>query len=150
MIIDSRNEFSDAQAVTTQATNNSTNQIDLGTGDTDIGHGEPVYLVVTCDETATSGGAATVTIQLASDASASIATNGTQTIHWASKAFALADLTAGKVLAQVVLPDGAAAKYERYLGVQYVVGTAALTAGKFSAFLTTDSRSIRTLPDAVN
>lgn len=46
-----------------------------------------------------------------------------------------ASLVAGYLVAAVALPIGS---YERYLGIIQNVGTAALTAGKINAFLTTD------------
>lgn len=149
MIIDSRNEFADATAV--GAPNNSTvnvgNQIDLEVA-RDIGNGQTVYAVFQVDTAITSGGAATVQFQLASDASDSIATDGTQTIHYTSKAFPVASLTAGfTVVVALPLEDP---DYERYLGVQ-VVETAgqALTAGKINAFLTLDPHGWQAYADAL-
>ncbi len=147
MFIDSRLEFSDAQAETTAATHNSDFQIDLEVA-RDMGAGQPLYLVVVVDTAVTSAGAATVTFNLVSDASAAIATNGTQTTHASSGAIGKDDLTAGTIAFQVALPiEGNA--YERYLGVQYVIGTAALTAGAFSAFLTTTPHKIKAYADAI-
>ena len=40
--------------------------------------------------------------------------------------------------------------YERYLGIQQNVGTAALTAGAINAFLTFDPKGWKSVPDAVN
>ncbi len=152
MILDERTEFADAASVGTP--NNSTvnvgDVIDL-TAARDIGAGKPpLYLVVQVDTAITSGGAATVAFQLVSDGAAPPAVDGTQTVHFRSKAFAVASLTAGFVPVILPLPAEGAA-YERYLGVQ-VVETAgqALTAGKINAFLTPDPRAYKSYADAVN
>jgi hypothetical protein len=138
MILDKRNEFCDAVALNTGAAGTYLvgDQIDLGVA-RDMGNGEPMYLVITVDTLPTSGGAATAQFQLASDASASIATNGTATVHLETKAFAISEMAAGTMLAAIALPlEGVA--YERYLGILQVTGTAAFTAGKINAFLTHD------------
>jgi hypothetical protein len=138
MILDKRNEFCDAVALNTGAAGTYLvgDQIDLGVA-RDMGNGEPMYLVITVDTLPTSAGAATAQFQLASDASASIATNGTATVHLETKAFAISEMAAGTMLAAIALPlEGVA--YERYLGILQITGTAAFTAGKINAFLTHD------------
>lgn len=138
MILDKRNEFCDATALNTGGAGTYLigDQIDLGTA-RDVGNGQPVYLVITVDTLPTSGGSATAQFQLASDASASIATDGTATVHLETKAFTIAQMAAGTVLAAIALPmEGVA--YERYLGILQVTGTAAFTGGKINAFLTHD------------
>ena len=153
MIIDQRLEFADAVSVAAAAgTANLTNQIDLGTVSRDIANGEPMYLIVTVDtDIVTGGSAGTIAYQLASDDTASIATNGSQSIHATSKAFvtgstaSTANFTkAGQVAWVLPLPQGVT--YERYLGVQYVIGTTTTIAGKVNAFLTHD----RTIWQAYN
>lgn len=137
MYLDAQNEFSDAQAVTSTAI--SGNVIDLGpVADNtlrDIGSGEPVWLIVLTQTTATdSGSDATLTITLESDSTANLATSAT--VHYTTSALAFADFaTAGTVLVAIRLPPG---NYEQYLGVRYTVGSGPLTAGKFDAFLTKD------------
>ena len=139
MILDKTNEFSDGQTVT--ATAASTNVIDLNPSASnliqDIGAGEPVWLVVQVDETATAAGAATVTVSLESSAATALTS---ATVHYSSDAKALADMTAGAELVRVRLPGG---DYKRYLGVRYTVATGPLTAGKFSAFITKDAQANR-------
>jgi hypothetical protein len=149
MILDERNEFADASALSTAATGRALvgDVIDLGATSQDIGNGEPLYLVIQVDTAVTSGGSATVSFELASDASASIATDGTATVHFATSAIAKASLTAGVVVAAVALPNGT---YERYLGILQNVGTAALTAGKVNAFLTHDISKWTAYADATN
>ena len=133
MILDERNEFADATAISTAATGLALegDVIDLGTdGVNDV---EDMYLVVTVDTAVTSAGSATVEFQLASDAQAAIAVDGSATVHAKSAAIAKATLVAGYQAFVVALPKG---QYERYLGILQNVGTAALTAGKINAFLT--------------
>jgi hypothetical protein len=138
MILDERTEFCDATALHTGAAGTYLigDQIDLGAA-RDIGNGEPLYLVITVDTQPTSAGAATAQFTLASDDTANIATNGTASVHFQTKAFTIAEMTAGAVLAAVALPiEGVA--YERFLGILQTTGTAAFTGGKINAFLTPD------------
>lgn len=147
MFIDSRLEFSNDQAETTAATYNSDNVVNSSVA-RDLGAGQPVYLVVVCTETPTSGGSATVAFQLVSDGDPTPATNGNQTIHLATGAKAFDSMAAGDVVWQTALPlEGVA--YEQYLAVQYVIATAALTAGKFSAFLTLTPHKLHSYPNAI-
>lgn len=138
MILDKRTEFCDATALNTGAAGTYLigDQIDLGVA-RDIGIGEQLYLVITVDTQPTSGGAATAQFTLASDDTANIATNGTASVHFQTKAFSIAEMTPGAVLAAVALPiEGVA--YERFLGILQTTGTAAFTGGKINAFLTPD------------
>ena len=146
MILDSRNEFCDAVALNTGAAGSYLlgNQIDQGVTASPgpAGHGTELYLVIAVDTGITAGSAGTVSFSLVSDDSASIATNGTATVHFTTAAFVTGTgtgtttLKPGPVLAVVALPR--AFNYERYLGVLQTTGTAAITAGKINAFLTTD------------
>lgn len=149
MILDERSEFADATALSTAGTGRALvgDVIDLGATSRDIGTGEDLYLVIQVDTGATSGGAATVAFELASDAQAAIATDGTATVHHATAAIAVATLVAGYLVAAVRLPSGT---YERYLGILQNVGAFALTAGKVNAFLTHDISKWVAYPDAVN
>lgn len=144
MILDERNEFADAVSVAGSAgTALIGDVIDLGGTSQDIGNGQPLYLVIQTDtEIITGGSAGTIQFTLASDASASIATDGTATAHFVSASLVTDDaaansaaLNAGGVIAAVALPQGT---YERYLGILATIGTTTVTAGKINAFLTTD------------
>lgn len=148
MILDERTEFCDATALNTgvAASYLVGDVIDLGSTSSDIGNGEPLYLVIRVDTTATSGGAATGQFHLCSDAQAAIAVDGSATYHYSSSAIAVASLTAGTKVAAIALPQGT---YERYLGIVQTTGTAAFTAGKINAFLTTDAAKWIALPDAI-
>lgn len=154
MIYDKLTEFADSQSVAaTAGTANVGNQIDLGAVSRDIGEGQPIYLVIAIESAVVTGGTAgTIAFRLVSDSSASIATDGSATLHWQSKSFVTddtgEDLTAGKKIV-IELPSGDPA-YERYLGVQAVVGTTTTTGGTVSAFLSLDKAGWKTYADAVN
>lgn len=135
MILDERTEFCDATALNTGAAGSYLigDVIDLGVA-RDLGGDMATYLVITVDTTATSGGSATGQFNLVTDDNASLTSPATLV---SSKAWAVADMTAGKTLLAVQLPlEGTA--YERYIGIQQVTGTAAFTAGKVNAFITED------------
>lgn len=129
MILDTQEEFSVAQAVTAVGDTASTNIYDTQSSGPDEGIGEPLWLVAQTNTAATSAGAATVSVVLqhSDDASA-----------WSDvlvgPAVALAGLTANTPILRTRLPIGLS---KRYFRVAYRVGVAVLTAGTFSAFLTT-------------
>lgn len=150
MLLDERLEFCDATALNTGAAASYLigDVVDL-TVARSIGGGMPLWLVIQVDTTATSGGAATGQFQLASDAQAAIAVDGTQTIHWQSGAIAVATLIAGYVVGAVGLP-GEPPVYERYLGIVQTTAVAAFTAGKVNAFLTPNYARVRHYADASN
>lgn len=139
MIVDALLQLSAAQAVTSTAV--STNTIDLGTN-RDIGAGSDLYATFTVDTTVTAAGAATVTFQVISSASASLTS---PTVIAQTDAIPKTDLTAGRkpitacISSQVLnaLPVG-----QRYLGVQYTVGTGPLTAGAFTSYITDSDVSV--------
>ena len=148
MIIDKRTEFADAVALNTGAAGTYLigNVIDLEKTGLDMGQGEPVYLVISVDTAATSGGSATAAFTLASDAQAAIATDGSATVHFKTDAVPVAQLVTGKQITMVALPAGT---YERYLGILQTTGTAAFTAGKVNAFLTPDVSKIKAYANAL-
>jgi hypothetical protein len=158
MILDERLEFADATALNTGAAGtylvgDVIDTYPLGTIgvsplNSDLSGGaDSLWLVVGVDTAATSGGSATLQIQLASDAQAAIATDGSATVHFASAVIPVASLVAGFYVARVMLPIGT---YERYIGILQVTGTAAFTAGKINAFLTNDVAAWKPYADAVN
>lgn len=149
MILDERTEFCDATALNTGAAGTYLlgDQIDSSVV-RDLGNGQPIYLVITVDTLPTSGGSATAQFTLASDDSASLATNGTASVHFVTKAFAISEMAAGTVLAAVALPAQGVA-YERYLGILQTTGTAAFTGGKINAFLSTDVARWKAYADAI-
>ncbi len=97
--------------------------------------GMPLYLVI---QTGTAfngnGGAMTsLTASLVSDSTADL--NTSRTTHVSSASYAVADLTANKVLAVLPVPPG---DYERFIGVRLVTTGSSGTpsAGTLRAFLT--------------
>jgi hypothetical protein len=157
MIIDSRLNFAVAAALTlATGTNNLTNVADLGTNalnaTRDIANGEQAYLIGTVDTDITSGGTATLQFALVSDAVAAIQTNGSQITHLLTplvtvpaSANAATRTKAGSLICCVALPQGV--DYKQYLGMQSIVGTAALTAGKVNFFITADPTAWRAYSD---
>lgn len=155
MILDERNEFADAVSVAGSAgTALIGDVIDLGATSSDIGNGQPLYLVIQTDtEIITGGSAGTIQFTLASDAAAAIATDGSASVHYTSASLVTDDaaansaaLNAGGVIAAVALPNGT---YERYLGILATIGTTTVTAGKINAFLTTDVAKWVATADAI-
>lgn len=158
MILDERTEFADAVALNTGAagTYNIGDVIDTQVGSLNttlnFGQGQPLYLVISVDTDIITGGAAgTVAFRLVSDAVATPDTT-TATVHYTSQAFvtddaALNELDAGETAVVVALPHGS---YERYLGIQQITGTTAITAGKINAFLTLDPSAWRAYADNVS
>lgn len=144
MIMDDRLEFADATSVAAVAgTALIGDVVDLGTVQRDIGSGQPLWLVITCATSIITGGTAgTIQFQLASDAQAAIAVDGSATIHLQTASFvtdddALNRWDAGSVIFAAPLPiEGPT--YERYLGVLAIIGTTTVTAGAINAFLTLD------------
>lgn len=145
MIMDERTEFCDATALNTGAAGTYLIGDVIDTGGDGLNDVDNLYLVIQVDTAVTSGGAATVQFQLASDAQAAIATDGSATVHAASAAIPKATLVAGYDALVVELPKGT---YERYLGILQVTGTAALTAGKVNAFLTPVKPTWKSFPQA--
>lgn len=145
-LLDKQNVLSDAQAPTT-GTTVSTNTIDLaaagtvpflgGTITNDIGRGtNPPAVVVQVVTTCTSGGANTTQAQVITSASANL---GSPTVVASSEAIAVATLVAGYRFRGLALGPGIG---QRYLGVQYVIATADLTAGAFDAWLALDAQNV--------
>jgi hypothetical protein len=145
MIIDSQNEFSVAQAVTSTVI--SSNVIDLfastGGGQNissnariDIGQGGDATLVVSTRAAATDVGSdATLTVTLESADDAALSTNAQ--VHFSTGALPFAVFSpANTRLCAIKLP---AALYRRFLGVRFTVANGPLTAGTFDAALVSDA-----------
>jgi hypothetical protein len=148
MILDEKTEFADATALSTVGTGiaNFGDVIDSSVA-RDLGTGETLYLVIQVTTAVTSGGAATVAFQVVSDATGTIATDGSATVHAVTEDIGKATLVAGYTRIIPLPPEGSNS-YERYLAVQQNVGTAALTAGAVNAFLTLDPAAYKAYPDA--
>lgn len=130
-MIDNYTKLATKQVVTATADTASTNVYDSGSAAaSDIGLADELWLNCQVGDTAaTSGGAATMTpvLQHSDD-------NVTFTDAMVGPTAALASLTPGAMLWQSKLPVG----LKRYLRVAWRVGTAALTAGNFTAFISLD------------
>jgi hypothetical protein len=161
MIIDSLNEFCDATALDTTGTGRDLlgDVIDLGGGTGpdgvttfaphDLGNGKPMYWIVQVTTAFTTGGTSEVGFELATDAAAAIATNGTATVHIATPVLDSGTWVAGYTLC-IPLPVGVDLPYERYLGILQNTTTAAVTGGAINSFLSFDPVGTRYLPDANN
>lgn len=136
MLIDSQEQFSTAQAVTATGDTASTNVLDTLAAQ-DEGIGEEALITALCSTTATSGGSATVQAVLQTSVD-----NATWTDAVAGPVVAVASVTAKSILLQTRLPIG----LKRYIRVAWRVGTAVLTAGNFSAFLTKDVQAQQYMP----
>lgn len=100
----------------------------------DLGKGVAVPFLCQVTETFTSGGAATLQVDLETDDNESFSS---ATVLVSSPTFALADLVQGKAL----LPQHVPYNGEQYMRVKYVIGTATTTAGTVSAGITTGLQS---------
>jgi len=154
MIMDTLTQFCDADSVANAAgTDLIGDVVDLETI-RDIGKGHPpLYLVIQCQTSIITGGAAgTIKFALASDDAAAIATDGSATIHFETDTFVTDgddanELDAGAIIAIVPLPWGSLRSYERYLGILATVGTTTVTAGAIDAFLTLNPQGWVALAD---
>lgn len=153
-IMDSRLEFADATAINTGGVASYLvgNVIDLNPTSvapntvTDIGTESDMYLVISVD-TSLASATGSLKFSLCSDAQAAIAVDGTATYHFTTGAKLAAAVVAGTTVAVVQLPAGS---YERYLGIVQETITAAFTAGKINAYLTSDPTVWRPFADNVN
>lgn len=145
MILDSLNTFCDAVALNLglAGTYLIGSQVDQLKTTALPGNSDSLYFVAEVQTTCTSAGAATLQLELASDATAAIATDGSATNHFLSAAIPVATLVAGYRICAVELPRG---NYERFLGVLQITGTAAFTAGKVNCYLTNDPNALNILP----
>lgn len=160
MILDTLNEFADNVSVAAAAgTALIGDVIDLGATPQDLGNGKPMYLVIQSGDTEiiTGGTAGTIQFELASDAQAAIAVDGTASTHILTNEFVTDDTGANdaqlgpnKTIFMGALPTGAGVAYERYLGVLATIGTTTVTAGTINAFLTYDPSAWKAYADGNN
>lgn len=136
MYIDKALQVSNEQAVTASAA--STDVIDFGQANPDLGMCDQCNMVITTDEAATAAGAATVTFSVQDSAD-----NSTFADVAVTAAIGKATLVAGY---QHVIPMPT--KLRRYCRVYYTVGTGPLTAGKFSAQVVTGIQQNVPKPDS--
>jgi len=132
MIIDAQNLFSSAQAVTATAV--STNTVDLSQA-REVFAGEEVEIFFNVDTTVTAAGAATVNFQVITPAPAA-PTSPPSVVQ--PDAIPKANLAAGARFSLCVPSAFINNLGQRYLGIQYTVGTGPLTAGAFTCGVTAD------------
>lgn len=136
MIIDKLLQVSTAQVVTASAA--STDTIDFGQANPDVGLDDRSMMVFTVGEAAAAAGAATVTFSIQDSAD-----NSTFADVVATAAIGKAALGLGQ---QVVIPMPT--KLRRYCRAYYTVSTGPLTAGKFSAQIVTGIQQNTAKPDS--
>lgn len=130
MLIDSQNQFSAAQAVTSTGSTASTNIVDLGVA-RDIGSAVSDHLALLCQVVApfASGGAATLQVQFQTAPDNGSGAPGS----WVTLAQSDAIPVAALVRGYRFLPGGVPGPTWRFVRLNYVVGTAAMTAGALTA-----------------
>ena len=136
MILDKFLQVSSKQAVTASAA--STDVIDFGQANPNTGMDDITEMVITVDEAVAAAGAATVQFSIQDSAD-----NATFVDVAMTGAIAKAELSLGK---QVVIPMPV--KLRRYCRVYYTVGAGPLTAGKFTASITTGIQQNTPSPDS--
>jgi len=134
MILDAHALFSDDQDLSqTVATYNSTNVLDFAAAGIDAG--APLRIVIQVTEAFTSGGAATLQVQVAGDAAS--AAFGAEVILAQTPALALATIAVlGYQIALNVVPSTAL----RWMRLNYVIGGATTTAGTVTAGIILDNQ----------
>lgn len=136
MISDKLLTFAENTALNTGGAGNYVigDQIDTEVGARGIGAltgAAALFLVITVTGAATSGGSATASFSLLTDADPAM---GSPNVVITTAAIPVASLGAGTLVAVIALPVGFA--WERYIGLRQTTGTAAFTGGTIDAFLT--------------
>lgn len=127
--------FSKDQAVTATGTALSENVLDVGKYFSGRG-GADVRFILKLSQAFTSGGAGTLQVQLVEADNAALTTNAA--VLYDTGALALAGLTADNVKPRIDIPLPKNSG-KKYLGLKYIVGTAAMTAGRITSYLNIDS-----------
>lgn len=154
-IMDERTEIADSASVVQAAgTYLIGDQIPLSFA-RDLGNGQPIYLCITCDTSILAASAGTIKFQLASDATAAIATDGSASVHFETGTFvtnvdASNAIDAGMVIACVPLPLEGLRPYENFLGLLCTIATAAVTQGKINAWLSLTPIGNKFYPEGMN
>lgn len=113
MFLDAQNLFSDAQAVTADAT--STNVIDLKASSSNLGDGEPLAVLITVDVAAdATTGDETYEFEVHTDGVAAMSSS----TELVARTIAASALTAGS---QHVIPIPPGAAFEQFLALKYDV-----------------------------
>lgn len=138
-MLDNYGKLAIAQAITAIGDTASTNVFDKGSTDTggNAAPSEDTWINAVVDTTAASGGAATMQAVLQDSADGS-----TFADFSAGPVVALANIKQGAVLLQMPVPTG----MRRYFRIAWRVGTAVLTAGKFTAYISNSIQRNNMLP----
>lgn len=145
MILDALLQFSAAQALTSTGSTASTNVIDLNVA-RDMGIGEPdVQLYAEVGTTFASGGSATLQVQVQGSSD-----NSTFYTMAEGPVIAVASLVSGARPLQIDMPrPPAGVAMPRYIRLNYVIGTAAMTAGTINAALVLQRRDVVNYPPGI-
>ena len=127
MFIDKQLVMSEAQAITVAA--DSTNVIDFGAADLNIGQGNPLYVEVWLDTAFTTSASLTLTITLESSADNSTYNAVDKLVIM--PATLMSSLLTPKQLVKMSLPEN----MKRYVKLHYAVSNT-IAAGKINAFIT--------------
>lgn len=141
MILDELNMLSNAQAITATAV--STNSIDLGAADIDLGSGENLYVHLNVDTAFTdSGSDSTVTVTLHTDDDPAL---GSGTDVQTLGTFAALSAAGTKIIARIQ-PN---LTLLRYVGVKYTLANGNLTTGAISAYVAKDVDTSKAYADNI-
>lgn len=148
MIRDNSTNFCDKTTVILAAgTSLLGNVVDLGLVTNGIVDDPELDLIITVGTAIhTAGAAGTIQFKISTDSAAAV--GGTSPIdHVLTPVYVTgaADIPAGTILFGGELPAGMFNAYKRFLGVQVIVGTTAITQGTINAFLTPDARAWKPL-----
>lgn len=139
MYVDALLLFSDAQAITAAAA--STSSIDLSAV-RDVGTGEDLYVVVTCDVAMTDGSSdSTLAVAIEGDSTTTFTPDYTRTL------FTFSALSAAGTVKIAKLSPGDVNL--RYLQLMYTPADGNLTTGSFTAFITSQVDKWTAYADAI-
>jgi hypothetical protein len=139
MYVDALLLFSDAQAITAAAA--STSSIDLSAV-RDVGTGEDLYVVVTCDVAMTDGSSdSTLAVAIEGDSTTTFTPDYTRTL------FTFSALSAAGTVKIAKLSPGDVNL--RYLQLMYTPANGNLTTGSFTAFITSQVDKWTAYADAI-
>lgn len=137
MILDSTNEFSDAQGINAVvSTLNSTKYVDFGPLYKSIVSGAGMKLYCKIHTAVTGGGSSTVNFQIQTADNSAFSSG--EVVIAATGAIAVATLVAGY---EILLPNIPTHKMKRYCRLRYVIGGDTTTAGAVDACLLIDKQT---------
>ena len=110
-----------------------------GARDLGIGDDPALKLLITTPVAATSGGSATVQVELDGAPDSGTGTPGAYTIMWQSQAIGYASLTAGAAIGNIDVPRPVPGQpIPRFFRLRFIVATATITAGTIEAAIVLD------------